>query len=104
MKTLVTSTLAIFLTSSGVFAQILSPTGNKPPTKPEDTEVYEPVPKVIQASKPFDTPPSDAVILFDGKNLDQWESSRDKSAAKWKVENGAFTVNKPSGDIQTKKT
>lgn len=97
-------TMALLLTTSGAFAQIMSPTGNKPPTKPEDTEVYEPVPKVVQASKPFDTPPSDAIILFDGKNLDEWESSRDKSAAKWKVENGAFTVNKQSGDIQTKKT
>jgi hypothetical protein len=104
MKTSVLSTLALLLTTSGAFAQILSPTGNKPPTKPEDTEVYEPVPKVVQADKPFDTPPSDAVILFDGKNLDEWVSSRDKSPAKWKVENGAFTVNKPSGDIQTKRT
>src|SRR5688572_25563616 len=104
MKSLVLSTLAILFTTSGAFAQILSPTGNKPPTKPEDTEVYEPVPKVVQAGKIFDTPPSDAVILFDGKNLDEWVSARDKSAAQWKVENGAFTVNKPSGDIQTKKT
>lgn len=97
-------TMAFLLVSSEALAQILSPTGNKPPIKPEDTEVYEPVPKVVQTSKSFDTPPSDAIILFDGKNLDQWESSKDKSSAKWKVENGSFTVNKPSGDIQTKKT
>jgi len=104
MKNLVLGTLAILLTANGAFAQIFAPNANKPPTKPEDTEVYEPVPKVVQTKKPFDTPPSDAVILFDGKNLDQWESAKDKSAAKWKVEKGAFTVDKPSGDIQTKKT
>ena len=79
MKTLVLSMLAIVFTTSGAFAQILSPTGNKPPTKPEDTEVYEPVPKVVHADKAFDTPPSDAVILFDGKNLDEWISAKDKS-------------------------
>jgi hypothetical protein len=104
MKIIVLSGLAVLLSASGAVAQILSPTGNKPPTKPEDTEVYEPVPKVVQVDKPFNTPPSDAIILFNGKNLDEWVSVRDKSPAKWKVENGAFTVDKPSGDIQTKKT
>jgi hypothetical protein len=98
------STIALLFITSATFAQILSPTGNKPPVKPEDTEVYEPVPKVVQTGKPFDTPPSDAIILFDGKNLDEWESVRDKSPAKWPVENGVFTVNKQSGDIQTKRT
>ena len=102
-KTLVLA-ITILLIGGQSFAQILSPTGNKPPTKPEDTEVYEPVPKVVQAGKTFEAPPSDAVILFDGKNLDEWISARDKSAAKWKVEKGAFTVNKQSGDIQTKKS
>jgi Domain of Unknown Function (DUF1080) len=104
MKTIGLCTLIILFTTNETLAQILSPTGNRPPAKPEDTEVYEPVPKVVQAGKTFDIPPSDAVILFDGKNLDKWESSRDKSPAKWKVENGMFTVDKSSGDIQTKKT
>lgn len=97
-------TIALLLTTSSAFAQILSPTGNKPPTKPEDTEVYEPVPKTVQPGKTIDAPPSDAIILFDGKNLDEWVSSRDKSPAKWIVEDGKFTVNKRSGDIQTKRT
>lgn len=104
MKSLLLCIIAILITISEAFAQILSPTGNKPPVKAEDTEVYEPVPKVVQTDKIFNTPPSDAVILFNGTNLDGWESSKDHSPAKWKVENGIFTVDKGSGDIQTKKT
>src|SRR5688572_4776252 len=104
MKKIILISFASLLYGSHAISQILSPTGNKPPTKPEDTEVYEPLPKVVQAGKTFSDAPSDAVILFDGKNLDQWESTRDRSAAKWVVEDGAFTVNKRSGDIQTKRT
>lgn len=47
------------------------------------------------------TPPSDAVILFGGKNLDQWVSVNE-GAAKWKVENGYMEVVPKSGDIQTR--
>lgn len=36
--------------------------------------------------------PSDAVVLFDGKNLDHWMNRKGEAAA-WKVENGAMTVN-----------
>lgn len=104
MKKVLLSAIVILLINGHTFAQILAPNGNKPPTKPEDTEVYEPVPNVVKPAKSFDLPPSDAIILFDGKNLDEWESARDKSAAKWKVGDGAFTVEKGTGDIQTKKT
>ena len=104
MKTAILCSMALVFITSGTFAQILAPNGNKPPVKPEDTEVYEPVPGVVKAGKTFDIPPSDAVILFDGKNLDEWESSRQKTPAKWKVEDGVFTVDKSTGDIQTKKT
>lgn len=104
MKLIGLCTIAVALSTSGAFAQIMSPTGNKPPTKPEDTEVYEPVPKVVQAAKTFDLPPSDAIILFDGKNLNEWVSSKDKSPARWKLEDSVMTVDKPSGDIETKRT
>lgn len=70
--------------------------------KPEDTEAWQPVPKVVIAGKTTAGPPSDAIILFDGQNLNQWESARDRSPAKWVVSDGMVTVNKRSGDIQTK--
>jgi hypothetical protein len=74
--------------------------------KPEDTEVWEPVPKVVTPGTTNNAPPSDAIVLFDGKNLDEWVQNRDKSPAKWNVADGVLTVNKAkdSGNIETKRT
>ena len=70
----------------------------------EDTEIYEPVPKVVTPGATCGTPPSDAFILFDGKNLDQWVSVADKSPAKWIVADGVMTVSKTAGNIETKRS
>ncbi|HZG24670.1 MAG TPA: DUF1080 domain-containing protein [Chitinophagaceae bacterium] len=72
--------------------------------KHEDTEFYEPVPKVVTPGASNSEPPSDAVVLFDGKNLDQWVSVKDNSPAKWTVSDGMFTVKKGTGNIQTKQS
>ncbi|HEY3937493.1 MAG TPA: DUF1080 domain-containing protein [Bryobacteraceae bacterium] len=74
--------------------------------KPQDTEVWEPVPKVVTPGATCNAPPSDAIVLFDGKNLDEWVSNRDKSPAKWTVADGVMTVNKAkgSGNIETKRS
>jgi len=76
----------------------------KPPApKPEDTEVWEPEPKVVTPGANNTAPPSDAVVLFDGKNLDEWVSAQDKTPAKWIVANGVLTVNKAAGNIETRR-
>jgi 3-keto-disaccharide hydrolase len=46
--------------------------------------------------------PSDAVVLFDGKDLSQWVQKKDGSPAKWKVESGYFEVVPKTGDLQTR--
>jgi len=76
-------------------------TANSQITKPEASEVWQPEPRVVQAPK--NAPPSDAIILFDGKNLNAWESIKEGSA-KWKVADDYFTVTKGTGDIQTKES
>lgn len=71
---------------------------------PAATEFYEPVPKIVTPAND-NKPPSDAIILFDGKNLDEWVSVKDNSVpAKWTVSNGDFTVKKGTGSIQTRRT
>ena len=74
--------------------------------RPQDTEVWEPEPKVVTPGAEPGAPPSDAIILFDGKNLDEWVQTRDKSPAKWFVKNGLMVVNKErgAGNIETKRT
>ncbi|MDR0336473.1 MAG: DUF1080 domain-containing protein [Planctomycetaceae bacterium] len=52
-------------------------------------------PLVSPGEKPSD-PPSDAIILFDGKDLSAWNKNS------WIVENGELTVKPGSGEIQTK--
>jgi len=73
--------------------------------KPEDTEVWKPEPKVVTPGATCAAPPSDAIVLFDGKNLNEWVSAQDRSApAKWIVANGVVTVDKDAGNIETRRT
>ena len=72
--------------------------------RPADTEQWQPVPPVVTPGKVDGAPPSDAVVLFDGHDLDQWVSTRDKGPARWKVEGGVVTVAKLAGNIETKKS
>ncbi len=70
--------------------------------KPEDTEVWHPEPKLVTPGK-NNLPPSDAIVLFDGTNLNEWRSVKDGSAPKWTIAQGAFTVTKGAGTIETKR-
>jgi hypothetical protein len=72
--------------------------------KPQDTEQWTPKPPVVTPGQVDSAPPSDAIVLFDGANLNQWVSTRDKGPAKWKVENGLLVVDKLGGNIETRRT
>jgi len=71
---------------------------------PAKTEVWTPVPKIISPAANGTGPASDAIVLFDGSNLDEWVSTNNKTNAKWKVEDGILTVDKTTGNVQTKRS
>lgn len=71
--------------------------------RPEDTEVWSPKPPIVTSAALLEAPPSDAIVLFDGKSLDHWVSSQDKSPAAWTVADGVITVDKSKGNIETRR-
>lgn len=90
----------------GLFFSVVFVACSQEKAKPEDTEVYSPVPpKVVPGEVKYEKPPADAIILFDGTNLNEWVSvaDREKPAA-WTVSDGLLTVNKKAGNIETKRT
>jgi Domain of Unknown Function (DUF1080). len=73
--------------------------------KPEETEIWTPVPAVVTPGATDAAPPSDAIVLFDGKNLDEWVNAQTGAPAEWVVSGGILTVKKAPGigNIQTKR-
>jgi hypothetical protein len=69
---------------------------------PKDTEQWEPEPRVIAPADAPDAPPADALVLFNGRNLDQWTNTNTHAAACWKVADGIVTVDKACGNIETR--
>ena len=69
--------------------------------KPEMTESWEPVPAVIQPGDAT-TPPSDAIVLFDGTDLSQWINASTGKAAHWIINSDGSTTVKQKGGIETK--
>ncbi|MCE5185458.1 MAG: DUF1080 domain-containing protein [Planctomycetaceae bacterium] len=73
--------------------------------QPTQWAVHDPnrpmAPVVTPGQTPQD-PPSDAVVLFEGKDLSAWSSLKDGGDAKWKVADGYMEVAAKAGDIQTR--
>lgn len=72
------------------------------PTKPEQTEVWEPKPPKVAINGQSEVP-SDAVVLFDGSDLTAWKSRTEGGAPQWIINpDGSMTVKDRTGDIITK--
>ena len=88
--------LALLLPSAAALAQ-----GANPLPRPELTEVWSPVPPRVTPGAVIGQPPSDAIILFDGKDLSGWESVKG-GPAPWTVQDGALLIPPKAGAIQTR--
>jgi hypothetical protein len=89
-------TLALLLSAVALWAQPARETFD-----PRVTEVWEPkVKKITPGGLPGEAP-SDAIVLFDGKDLSKW-TTLNGAEAKWEVKDGAMTVVKGAGDIKTR--
>ncbi len=75
-------------------------------TRWKQHDMNRPVPPVIDPGTSSTQvepgrPPSDAVVLFDGKDLSKWQQD-DGSPAKWKLEHGYVEVVAKTGEMRTK--
>ena len=74
-------------------------------TKAQEPAPYPPPknePPVITPGRTSSDAPSDAIVLFDGKDLSGWRSLKDGGGAKWQVKDGYMEVVPKTGDIATK--
>lgn len=93
----------IFATATIVCSVTLLHAQNDPAAQAAKTEIWSPEPPVVTPGNTPQDAPSDAIILFNGKNLDQWHAEKDSTTpAGWTVADGVMTVNKKAGGIITK--
>ena len=98
-------TLAMLLTVTLTTRQFAAPQGAQQEWGPNDRSRPEPpiiTPGTATTQKQPGAPPSDAIVLFNGKDLSNWESVKDGGPAKWTVGKGYFATVPGSGYIRTK--
>ncbi|GLR20088.1 3-keto-disaccharide hydrolase [Portibacter lacus] len=88
--------LALVLVGQFVNAQGI----NRGKMDPQTTEVWEPIPPKVNI---VDGVPSDAIVLFDGQNLDSWVSTNSGDAT-WDIIGDAMQVKPQTGGIKTKES
>jgi hypothetical protein len=94
-----------FLSAAGLLAvtAIFAQGRTDFPMKPEMTEIWDPEITVVKPGTTNAEAPSDAIVLFDGKNLSAEWTKEDGTEPGWTVADGCATVAKGTGVIKTKK-
>jgi hypothetical protein len=94
----------ILIATSGLVACLAAQDDRNGATAPRwrQHDVQRPRPPVVEpAEGPIASkPPKDAIVLFDGTNLDRWKSPR--GPARWKVADGYMETAPGAGQIETK--
>lgn len=68
---------------------------------PKQTEWYTPIPPKVSPGEQHGGAPSDAIVLFDGKDLKAWESASGDEL-QWEIVDGELQVVPGSGNVKTK--
>lgn len=101
MKYTVITTIAGILLVSSSYGQ-KKPNIDSLVKESKKTEVWEPVPVMVSPGKSASDAPSDAIVLFNGKNLNAFQK-KGGGLPGWKLDaQGILNVVKGSGDIETK--
>jgi hypothetical protein len=97
-------TLAYALASAGAAGAQAKPSAGAEPFSWRQHELNRPHAKPVTPAPTPGAPPSDATVLFDGRDLSAFVGGRGDSAAapQWKVENGYMEVVPRTGSIRTK--
>lgn len=118
MKAPLITSIAALLLAAPVFAADEKAPADKPHVGYQDTPIIpgtkwhvhdgeRPQPPVVTPGEPS-TPekvgsaPSDATVLFDGKDLSKWKMEKGGGEAEWKVQDGYMEVVPKSGYLMTK--
>jgi hypothetical protein len=89
---------ALFVSVSILLLQ--SPVTAQQQGDPRITEIWNPVPKIVNPGPTAAGAPSDAIVLFDGKNGNAWKHMNG-DALKWRIDSGFMMVKPGTGNIQT---
>lgn len=97
-STLLASALLLAASATAVAQEAAMP-------NPKATEVWAPVPPVVTPGATVGAAPSDAIVLFNGSNLNEWVSAQSHTPARWFVRDGVMVVNKAPGvgNIETRR-
>lgn len=96
------NTLLIMTVLSALSAQVIAQTEQERRLQAEKTEVWEPVPEIVNT--PANMAPSDAMVLIgnnDTRSL--WEGVKEPDM-QWHYQNAELTVKAGTGDIKTKQS
>ena len=88
--------LITLITLIGLAMSLLSQLANA-------AEVYAPIPEKISGVM-NSAAPSDAIVLFNGSNMDAWQSASSEEDAAWTIEDGVVTVKNGTGSIKTRQS
>lgn len=96
------TTFALLACASYMSAQAQKQYPQPEKMTPGMSEYWTPQPKIVTpGDMATQSAPSDAILLFDGKDLSAWVDDKGNPAT-WPVHDGVFTVDKKAGDILTK--